>query len=166
VTLIPLDAEIPRGIATDEFVVRQLRASDCSLDLDAMRERENFRELVWDENLRDLEMHEREHDERVAFTYTVMNRDETRCLGCVYVRPRADAAGGAVILWVRPALVESGLEQRLFDALRPWFGGWPIPIAYRTDRREPDAAKARQRAMFAAAGLGVIEDARDGEFYS
>ena len=39
------------------------------------------------DNLADLEEHEREHEERVAFTYTVLTPDGARCLGCVYVNP-------------------------------------------------------------------------------
>ena len=39
------------------------------------------------QNLADLVRHEREHRERMAFTYTVVSRDQSQCLGCVYMRP-------------------------------------------------------------------------------
>ena len=97
-TWYPADAPVPDELRTHEFLLRPLRATDVELDYDAVIA---SRELLlihssgrWPadgfalaDNLADLEEHEREHEERVAFTYTVMNVDETRCLGCVYINP-------------------------------------------------------------------------------
>src|SRR5579864_4941638 len=94
----PRDARIPEALRTDEFLVRPLRATDVTLDYDAVISsraelllgsggtwpREGF---TLEENLADLQRHEQEHQERVAFTYTVMNPAETECLGCVYIVP-------------------------------------------------------------------------------
>ena len=94
----PADAPVPGELRTEEFLLRPLRASDVGLDYDAVI---GSRELLlvhsggrWPaegfslaDNLADLEGHEREHKERVAFTYTVLTPDGARCLGCVYVNP-------------------------------------------------------------------------------
>ena len=94
----PADAPVPSTLRTEEFLLRPLRASDVELDYDAVI---GSRELLlvyssgrWPaegfslaDNLADLEEHEREHEERVAFTYTVLTPDGARCLGCVYVNP-------------------------------------------------------------------------------
>ncbi|MFZ4719091.1 MAG: hypothetical protein ACOYMR_06685 [Ilumatobacteraceae bacterium] len=42
-----------------------------------------------EENLVDLERHDREHEEGIAFTYSVLLDDVV--VGCIYVRPFADA---------------------------------------------------------------------------
>jgi hypothetical protein len=92
----PGDARVPEALRSDEFLVRPLRATDVALDYDAVISsraellvssggtwpREGF---TLEENRADLERHEREHGERIAFTYTVMNPSETECLGCVYL---------------------------------------------------------------------------------
>src|ERR1700676_5460049 len=96
----PESACVPELLKTDEFLVRPLRATDVELDYDAVI---SSRAELWlrnggewpregftlEENLADLVRHEREHLERVAFTYTVMNLEETICLGCVYINPLA-----------------------------------------------------------------------------
>src|SRR5260370_783447 len=94
----PESARVPEFLRTDEFLVRPLRATDVELDYDAVI---SSRAELWlrsagkwpregftlEENLADLVRHEREHLERTAFTYTVMNPTETECLGCIYINP-------------------------------------------------------------------------------
>jgi hypothetical protein len=38
-------------------------------------------------NLKDLENHLREFEEREAYTYSILSLDESRCIGCLYIRP-------------------------------------------------------------------------------
>ena len=84
----PDNAHVPEVLQTEEFLLRPLRATDVELDYDAVISsraelflrsggtwpREGF---TLEENLADLEEHEQEHRDRVAFTYTVMNPAET-----------------------------------------------------------------------------------------
>jgi hypothetical protein len=92
----PDDAAVPAGLRTDESHLRPLRASDAEIDYAAvMDSREMLRILSQSDwpsdtftlemNRKDLEEHEREHEERMAFTYTVLDPTESTCLGCVYV---------------------------------------------------------------------------------
>ena len=160
----PGDARVPDVLQTDEFLVRPLRASDVTLDYDAVISsraelllgsggtwpREGF---TLEENLADLQRHEQEHHDRVAFTYTIMNPAETQCLGCIYIVPlerliRQDEGSGQylsdktgyVSFWVRTSRLTDHLDRRLLQALIPWFQNeWAfshvIFIAQKIDER-------------------------------
>jgi hypothetical protein len=141
----PRDAPVPEVLRTNEFLLRPLRATDVQLDYDAVISsrdellrssggtwpREGF---TLEEDLAELERHEREHRERVAFTYTVMNPAETECLGCLYMNPLERLLGHAaesgtylndntayVSFWVRSTRLADHLDRRLLTALIPWF---------------------------------------------
>jgi hypothetical protein len=141
----PSDARVPEALRTDEFLLRPLRATDLQLDYEAVISsraellrgsggtwpREGF---MLEEDLADLQRHEQEHRERVAFTYTVMNPAETECLGCLYIGPLErllghDGGSGEylsdstayVSFWVRKTRLADRLDRRLLHALIPWF---------------------------------------------
>jgi hypothetical protein len=139
------DARVPEALLTEEFLVRPLRATDVALDYDAVISsraelllgsggtwpREGF---TLEENLADLQQHEQEHLDRIAFTYTIMNPAETECLGCIYIGPLKrllgnDGGSGEylsdntayVSFWVRQRRLAGRLDRRLLQALIPWF---------------------------------------------
>ena len=141
----PADARVPESLKTNEFLLRPLRATDVALDYDAVISsraelllgsggtwpREGF---TLEENLADLQRHEQEHHDRVAFTYTIMNPAETECLGCLYIVPLARLIGhdagsseylnegtAYVSFWVRQSRLADHLDRRLLQALIPWF---------------------------------------------
>ena len=141
----PMDASVPELLQTDEFLFRPLRATDVALDYDAVVSsraellrgsggtwpREGF---TLEENLSDLQRHEQEQRQRIAFTYTIMNPQETTCLGCIYIGPLerlVEPAGGKgeylsectayVSFWVRQSRLEDALDRRVLDALTLWF---------------------------------------------
>jgi hypothetical protein len=141
----PDNVVIPETLWTEEFLVRPLRATDVELDYDAVITsraelllgsdgkwpREGF---TLEENLTDLMRHEQEHQDRVAFTYTVMNPTETECLGCVYINPlrlllqRASLSvehvpeeSAYVTFWARQSRLTDNLDSRLLQALVSWF---------------------------------------------
>jgi hypothetical protein len=173
----PPEAEVPAGLRTDEFVLRPLRTTDVELDYDAvMSSREMLRrwggggwpadDFTLAGNLADLEMHQTEHEKRVAFTYTVMNPDETECLGCVYLTPFRDmrrwmeekevAEDDFAVLcrfWARQSRLADGLDGRLFDALRKWLNdAWEFKQVYfRTNEHD-----ATQKELFTQAGLELL----------
>jgi hypothetical protein len=173
----PDDARVPEVLQTDEFLVRPLRATDVRLDYDAvissraelflrsggMWPREGF---TLEENLEDLERHEREHLERVAFTYTVMNPAETECLGCIYIDPlenflEHDAGSGEylndrtayVTFWVRHSRLADNLDRRLLEALLSWFrGDWAFShVVFLAQKVEE-----RQIRLFEEVGLRFL----------
>ena len=111
------------------------------------------------ENLADLQRHEREHVEREAFTYTVLNPQGTRCLGCVYIVPlrleevplcKGAAYAADVGFWVRTSELTSALDQHLLTAVRDWFQAeWAFDCVLFTVSQQ----ETRQIALFEAAGL-------------
>jgi len=97
-------------------------------------------EMSLAENLRDLEMHARDFEERLGFTYTVLDPVDGDVIGCVYIYPvgTADAdtaAEGAihdasVRSWVRAERV--ALDEPLWRAVSDWLReAWPFErVAY------------------------------------
>jgi hypothetical protein len=137
----PPDAPIPEEKRTDRLLLRPLRATDAELDYEAVMSSAEqlrlWRQSSWPaddftlaENLADLQRHEREHGERVAFTFTVLNPAGDRCLGCVYITPlwpqTAEICAGAaypanVGFWVRTSELAGELDRHLLATLRGWF---------------------------------------------
>jgi hypothetical protein len=106
-----------------------------------------------EENWEDLARHEREHGEREAFTFTVLDSTRSVCLGCVYIQPLAMALRGSydaeaslsretpcVSFWVRAPRQADGLDRRLLAQLRVWLAEcWAFPLMYvcvRQDHRQ------------------------------
>ena len=94
---VPPDFEVPAVLETNKFRLRMLSVDDVEKDYEAVMEsqallRANGGDWPRDgftlgENLDDLQWHEQEHLEKIAFTYTIMNPEETFCLGCIYINP-------------------------------------------------------------------------------
>jgi hypothetical protein len=80
------------------------------------------------ENLADLERHQREFEQREAFAYTVVSLDESRVLGCVYINPSEDEDTDAEVrMWVRQSEFDEGLDTILFEAVKKWLEQtWPL----------------------------------------
>ncbi|WP_051325203.1 GNAT family N-acetyltransferase [Glycomyces tenuis] len=142
------DENVPEGLTTDDFILRPITAADAEPDYAAVMEsREYLRgweqtgwpadDFTVEANREDLEMLERRHAERRAFTYTVMDPAETECLGCVYFMPtdarsfagaritpvgdrRWEDYEAAVYFWVRRSRLETATDRALLDVLRTW----------------------------------------------
>jgi hypothetical protein len=85
------------------------------------------------ENLDDLERHQQEFLNREAFAYTVVSRDESRVLGCVYINPaRKVGIDAEVHMWVRQSEYDQGLDPILFQTVKEWLSSvWPFKsVAY------------------------------------
>jgi RimJ/RimL family protein N-acetyltransferase len=173
----PTDAVVPESLLTAEFLARPLKATDVELDYDAVISsraelflrsdgqwpREGF---TLEENLADLIRHEREHLERVAFTYTVMNPAETLCLGCLYINPLQDLLQRAAVsidgvpddsayvtFWVRQSRLGDSLERQLLQALVSWFQAeWAFSQVTFVARK----AQERQIRLFEEMGMRLL----------
>jgi len=175
----PEDIPVPDSLRTAEFLIRPLRATDVILDYDAVI---SSRAELWlrsggqwpregftlEENLADLKFHEQEHQERIAFTYTVMNVTETECLGCIYINPlrkMLERAGGSleqlagigeheawVTFWVRQNHLVDQLDARLLQALMAWFKTeWSFTRVVFAARKEQE----RQIRLFEEVGMSL-----------
>jgi RimJ/RimL family protein N-acetyltransferase len=184
----PANAPVPEETRTNRLFLRPLRATDVELDYDAvMSSAEQLRrwsqhdwpsdDFTLAENLDDLQRHEREHGERVAFTFTVLNPQGTRCLGCVYIKPLrpetaqlcADATYAADVgFWVRTSELANDLDKHLLTTLREWFTAtWAFDaIVFTIGQQE-----ARQAALLSEVGLErraafTLADGRRGWVFS
>jgi len=139
----PADAPIPAAWRTPRLFLCPLRATDVELDYDAVMSStamlRSWSQSGWPaddftraENLEDLRRHEREHVAREAFTFTVLDPTEARCLGCVYLQPLPPGAptlreGAAhpvrIGFWVRASQVADDLDRHLLTCLREWLAG-------------------------------------------
>jgi len=166
----PAGAPVPQEKRNSRLYLRPLRATDAELDYEAvMSSAEMLRrwsQSDWPadgftlaENLADLQRHEREHIERTAFTFTVLNPQGTQCLGCVYIVPLRpeqallykDAACAADVgFWVRTSELANALDEHLLATLCDWFRAeWAFDCVLFTVGQQ----ETRQAALLKAAGL-------------
>lgn len=138
---VPDDFVVPSLLRTEHLRVRPLRAADAELDYRAVMEnRERLKgvfgpdddwptaDLTLDDDRRALANHEREHEQRSAFTYTVMNDAASEVLGCVYILPiHVEAYDAQVLFWVTQHAADQGFEEELYAAIRDWLRrDWPF----------------------------------------
>ena len=142
-TFIQNDFEVPEILETDRVRLRMLTIQDVLKDYEAvmtsighLQETRPFGPdhkwptsgLTFEQDLIDLGWHQKEFQNRSSFAYTVMDREETRCLGCVYIYPsRHPAHDATIILWVRESEVKKGLDAHLFQMVKDWIQEvWPF----------------------------------------
>jgi len=131
---VPPDFNIPEKLETEKFRVRMLTVNDVVKDYDAVMTSVDHlkgvfgphskwpaKELTFEQDLIDLGWHQKEFQRRSSFAYTVMNLDESQCLGCIYIVPTKKINyDAAVYLWVRESEFNKGLDSVLFDAVKNW----------------------------------------------
>ena len=145
---IPTDFKIPELLETDRFRLRMLTVKDVKLDYDAVmtsiehlqktkpfgpNHKWPIKDLSYEQNLIDLGWHQKEFQNRSSFAFTVMNLDETECLGCMYIYPSDNLNYDAiVIMWIRQSEVANGLDEILFSSVKKWIQDeWPFKkVAY------------------------------------
>ncbi len=138
-------APVPDTWATPDLLLRPLTTQDVESDYEAVMSSvsslRNWEGTDWprtdftlEENLADLERHEREHLAGDAFTYTVTDPSGDLTLGCVYIRPlRRDGPDAppdvpGVWFWARDD--HPDIEPRLLTAIREWLAAeWSFPTA-------------------------------------
>jgi hypothetical protein len=139
----------PARLRTEEFSLRPIVADDAEMDYAAVMEaREHlrlWRQSTWPEddftvesNRKDVVDLEQRHAAHRAFTYTVLDPDGSRCLGCVYVFPTSATflakstvtpvgddewadVDAVIFFWARLSQMAMGMDERLLVALRAWF---------------------------------------------
>jgi hypothetical protein len=168
----------PFGFLADDFRVRPIRVEDARLDHEAVMESREYLRLweqsTWPEddftveaNRDDLERLVERHGRGDSFGWTVMNLDESECLGCVYAfRPDGTWLGKAdvtplgpqpwtdcdavFVFWVRKSRLEQNLDRTLLDAMRAWIErDWPLERAVFLTNEQ----FTQQVEMFEGAGL-------------
>ncbi len=122
--LIPQDVTPPACHLGQEFHLRMLTIHDVVKDFDAVMSAASHLKgalnpgstwpqgLTLEDNLIDLGWHQREFTLGRSFAYSVMNADESRCLGCCYIYP-TDIQGfdAAAFYWARDPAFDATLGQ-------------------------------------------------------
>lgn len=137
--MVPPHFVVPQFLETPYFQLRPLTPAVVDKDYEALMSSADLLHAMFgrdwpsadfsrEENLRDLMEHEQEFESRVAFAYTVLTPDQTRCLGCVYINPpRGFTVDARVYMWVRQSAYEQGLDQVLFQTVKAWIDeAWPF----------------------------------------
>ncbi|MGI9264547.1 MAG: GNAT family N-acetyltransferase [Gammaproteobacteria bacterium] len=137
------DFDVPKKLETDQYRLRMLTVNDVVKDYDAVISSAAHLKTVWpgstwpsgltlEQNLIDLGWHQKEFQRRRSFAYTVVETDESRVIGCVYIDPTRKAEYDAVVfLWTRPPDQTDIIdEDRLRVAVRQWLDdAWPFENA-------------------------------------
>jgi RimJ/RimL family protein N-acetyltransferase len=182
-------SSVPATTTFDEFLLEPLTVDHVEADYAAVMDtRKWLREwsgTTWPaedftlgENREDLARHQREHEDGVAFTFTVLSSDRSECLGCVYLTAvdRLAEANPGVIgqlptgatvlgLWVRRTHPVPDAVDRLLAGVLDWLATeWEFPAVYLAVR----SADERQLAVAERAGMRVkarvTVPGRDGIF--
>lgn len=126
------DFKIPILLVNEKIRIRPLTIEDASKDYDAVMSSIDHlngifgnnwppNDLTFEEEILSLKMHQRDMENRASFTYSVLNLDESKCLGCVYIYPSHIPSFDAVVfLWVRKSEYENGLDDFLYSTVKKW----------------------------------------------
>lgn len=137
--LVPVDFHVPDSLVSPEFTLKMLSVDHVVMDYDAVMMSVEHLKQVWPggtwpegltlkQNLIDLGWHEKEFQLRQSFAYTVLDPQESRVTGCVYINPSRKHGHDAVVcLWARQSELASGMEDRLYAEVRNWLAAaWPF----------------------------------------
>jgi hypothetical protein len=130
---------VPERHQAGGFVFTRLTADHAALDHAALMSSVDYLRMWSDsewptddftvaENRAELAWHDEEHEARVAFTYSVLDAEESRVLGCLYLRP------------LRDMLLTRGVEP---PAGPSWPGGDSPCVRGWLRRDEPEAVERR-----------------------
>lgn len=125
---------------TEKFRLRTLTVNDVVKDFDAVVSsashiKEIFPGSQWptgltlEQNLIDLGWHQKEFQDGSSFAYTVVDLDESRVIGCVYINPtRKVGYDASVTLWTRPPEQVSYINEDLLRrVVKQWLKeDWPF----------------------------------------
>jgi len=131
---VPDTFEVPKVLERANFRLRMLTVNDVVKDYDAVMPSVKHLKgvfgkdntwpqdnLTFEQDLIDLGWHQKEFQTRSSFAYTVMNPDESQCLGCVYIMPSSNPKYDAVVFcWVRKSELENGLDETLYSTIKNW----------------------------------------------
>lgn len=144
-SFFPEDKDVPNELIFDNIKIRQLRSTDNDLDYIAVIE-SGFRPEGFpkEENLEQISRHEKHHNEKKEFAYTILDKDETVCYGCIFINPVAGFLKYAffndnliqhlglgetdpgINFWITPKAWEMGFFEKILEKLVEWFKSeWP-----------------------------------------
>jgi len=143
-SFVPIGFAAPLALATDEFKLEPLGPQHNDSDYEAwssslehIHATPGWETSSWpddrslEDNLRDLQRHADDFENRIGFTYTVLDPATGEVIGCLYIYPDKDEQADAKVLsWVRAS--RSELDVELWRAVTKWLADeWPFErVAY------------------------------------
>ena len=141
---VPSEFVAPLGLETERFRLEPLGPQHNEPDYAAwsssvehIRGTPGWEKSSWpddrslDDNLRDLQRHAADFEQRTGFTYTVLDPRTGAVIGCVYIYPDKSGEHDArVSSWVTAGRAE--LDVELWRAVADWLADeWPFErVAY------------------------------------
>jgi hypothetical protein len=141
---VPSGFVVPLALATDQFRLEPLGPQHNDPDYEAwsssaehIHATPGWETESWPDdrsleaNLRDLQRHANDFENRAGFTYTVLDPTNYDVLGCVYIYPdKSEQHDARVFSWVRASRPE--LDVQLWRAVTDWLADeWPFgSVAY------------------------------------
>lgn len=155
---------VPKGfeppiIEKDIYRARKLTAKDTRLDFEAVMSSIDTihktrggkwptEDLTLEEDMIDLSWHQREFEFGTSFAFTVMNKDETECLGCIYFYPPSaamsdaaskDGADVSISWWVTQKMYDLGFYDILSKDIKEWVETkWPFQKVFWANKLLPE----------------------------
>ena len=130
---VPESFVVPTVLDTEKFRLRTLTVNDVVKDYDAVMSSASHIKEVWpgsqwpngltlEQNLIDLGWHQKEFQLNKSFAYTVVDVDESRVIGCVYINPTRKVGYDAEIyLWTRPPEQVSYIDENVLrQTVKQW----------------------------------------------
>ena len=150
---VPSGFVVPLALATEHFRLEPLGPQHNEPDYDAwsssvehIHTTPGWETSSWPDdrsladNLRDLQRHADDFENRTGFTYTVLEPATGEVIGCVYIYPDKRAEHDAdVRSWVRASRGE--LDVQLWRAVTDWLADeWPFGRVAYADRADAAAS--------------------------
>ena len=150
IDFFPKDKSVPEELVFEKIKIRQLKATDNELDYKAVIE-SAFRPEGFpkEENLQQIAQHEESHNKKEEFAFTILDKDETICYGCIFIKPIVPFLKFAffndrifqhlgigetdpgVSFWITPTGWQLDLYKLLLKELPIWFKEkWPFESWY------------------------------------
>jgi len=143
-SFVPSGFVVPLALTTEQFRLEPLGPQHNDSDYEAWLSSVEHIHMTpgWEtsswpddrsvvDNLRDLQAHAADFDNRAGFTYTVLNPATGEVIGCVYIYPDdSEQHDARVRSWVRTSRPE--LDVQLWRAVTDWLADeWPFErVAY------------------------------------
>ena len=132
---------IPSRVQTDSFIIRPLEITDAEADYDAVMKSRNQivntfgpnhpwppEDLTLEQNRIDLAWHQKEHQRRDSFTFTVHSLNGDTEFGCLYIQPsQIKAYDATVYYWISETARRNKLTGEITTCIREWIANdWPL----------------------------------------
>lgn len=153
---VPEDFLPPEKVTTKDFILKKLCFADAKLDYEAVMSSIDIihqvrggswptSDLTFEDDQIDLAWHQREFEFKNSFAYTVLSRDEGKCLGCVYFYPlnkpwiKAPEGSDVVVnFWVTQEAYDQGLYPKLYFFMQDWVKqAWPFKNPFFSNKEVP-----------------------------